>query len=88
VTSPIEVGQTEDEDEHATEESSASAVAYTAHDEGLMPAAILGLVVLAAFAGASLPRRRRHGRRDAALAYATTRVERRQIRLAERRRRR
>ncbi len=88
VTSPIEVGQTEDEDEHATEESSASAVAYTAHDEGLMPEAILGLVVLAAFAGASLPRRRRHGRRDAALAYATTRVERRQIRLAERRHRR
>jgi MYXO-CTERM domain-containing protein len=76
ITSPIEVGQTEDEDEHATEQSSANAVAYRAPDEGAMPAAILGLVLLAAFAGATVLRRRRPGRHDAALAYATLRVER------------
>jgi len=87
VTSPIEVAQTEDEDEHATEESSANAVAYRAPDESVMAPAILGLLVLAAFAGVTLPRRRRPSRREQALAYATARVDRQQGRYAERRRR-
>jgi hypothetical protein len=87
VTSPIEVAQTEDEDEQATEQSSINAVAYRAHDEGLMPVAILGLLILAAFAGVSMPRRRRLGRRDAALAHATVRIDRQQGRYVERRRR-
>jgi hypothetical protein len=87
VTSPIEVGQTEDEDEHATEQSSASATAYRAPDEGTMPVEILGLVLLAAFAGATVLRRRRPGRHDAALAYATLHVDRRRRGAAARRRR-
>lgn len=87
VTSPIEVAQHEEEDEHAMEETSA-AVAYRAHDESLMPYAILGLVILAAFAGVSTPRRRRTSRREAQLAYAVARVDHRVTRVLQRRRRR
>jgi hypothetical protein len=70
VTSPIEVAEHEEEEESATESVSNQAVAYRAHEQEPTPAYILGVVVLAAFAGASI-RRRPRGGRDMRVAPAT-----------------
>ncbi len=64
VTSPVEAPQKEEEQEEATESVSNQAVAYRASDDEPVPLYILGIVILAAFAGASaIPRRRRAARR-------------------------
>jgi hypothetical protein len=71
VTSPVEVAEHEEEDEEATESVSNQAVAYHSTEHELSPAYILGIVLLAAFAGASLRGRPRRGRRELRIAPAT-----------------
>ena len=71
VTSPVEAPQREEEDEVAPESVSNEAVAYGAHEHEPSPAYLLGVIVLAAFAGASIRRRPRGRRRGAQIAPAT-----------------
>jgi hypothetical protein len=71
VTSPVEAPQREEEDEVAPESVSNEAVAYSAHEHEPSPAYLLGVIVLAAFAGASIRRRPRRRRRGAQIAPAT-----------------
>lgn len=70
VTSPVEMAEHEDEEEEATESVSNQAVAYRAHEHEPSPAYILGIVLLAALAGASIVRPRR-GRSEVRVAPAT-----------------
>lgn len=70
VTSPVEAAQREEEEEAAPESVSNEAVAYRQTEHEPSPAYLLGLVLLAAFAGASL-RRRGGGRREVRVAPAT-----------------
>jgi hypothetical protein len=88
VTSPIEVAEHEEEEESATESVSNQALAYRAPEHEPSPVYILGIVLLAAFAGASVARRRpRRGRRELHVAPATLSSMRAQRRIdAERRR--
>ncbi len=85
VTSPVEAAQKEEEEEEATESVSNQAVAYRAPEHEPSPAYLLGVVVLAAFAGASTRRRARGGRRDLPIAPATISTMRAQRRAAARR---
>ncbi len=71
VTSPVEAAEKEEEHEEATEQVSNQAVAYRAEEHEPAPPYILGLAVLAAFAGVSIRRRARRGRRDVQVAPAT-----------------
>jgi hypothetical protein len=83
VTSPIEVAEHEDEEESATESVSNQALAYRAPEHEPSPAYILGIVLLAAFAGASTMRRRpRRGRREVRVAPATLTTQRAQRRMS------
>jgi hypothetical protein len=70
VTSPIEVAEREEEQESATESVSNQAVAYRAPEQEPTPLYILGVVLLAAFAGAGI-RRPRRDRREIRVAPAT-----------------
>jgi hypothetical protein len=70
VTSPVEVAEREEEEEEAPESVSNKALAYHAPDRDPTPEYVLGIVVLAAFAGATA-RRRPRGRRKPSLARAT-----------------
>jgi hypothetical protein len=87
VTSPVEAAQREEEEEEATESVSNQAVAYREAEHEPAPAYLLGLLVLAAFAGASI-RRPRRGRAEPRIAPATVSSVRAQRRLAAHRRRR
>jgi hypothetical protein len=87
VTSPVEAPEREEEQEEATESAGNQAVAYRASEHELPPAYILGVVVLAAFAGASVRRRPRRGRREVRVAPATISSSRSQRRLGTERRR-
>ncbi len=87
VTSPIEVAEKEEEREEAPESVSNQAVAYSAPEHEPASAYILGIVVLAAFAGASARRRPRRGRREARIAPATINTMRDQRRTRARQRR-
>ena len=58
VTSPVEMAEHEEEEESATESVSNQALAYRAPEHEPSPVYILGIVLLAAFAGASTVRRR------------------------------
>jgi hypothetical protein len=72
VTSPVQAAQREEEEEEATESVSNQAVAYRASEHDPAPVYLLGLVLLAAFAGAATRRpRRRGGRRELRVAPAT-----------------
>jgi hypothetical protein len=71
VTSPVEAAEKEEESEEATEQVSNQAVAYRSSEHEPSPAYLLGLVVLAAFAGVTVRRRPRRGRRDVRVAPAT-----------------
>jgi hypothetical protein len=71
VTSPVEAPEREEEEEEAPESVSNKAVAYHTDEHNPAPAYILGIVVLAAFAGASARRRPRRGRRELRVARAT-----------------
>jgi len=70
VTSPVEAVEKEEEEESATEQASNLAVAYRAGESDPLPEYLLGLVLLAALAGASICRPRR-GRRGVRLAKVT-----------------
>jgi hypothetical protein len=70
VTSPVEVAESEEEEEEATESVSNQAVAYRASEQEPAPVYLLGIVVLAALAGASI-RRPRRGRRELRVSAAT-----------------
>jgi len=88
VTSPIEVAEHEEEEESATESVSNQALVYSAPEHEPRPLYVLGVVLLAAFAGASVLRPRR-GRRQPRIAPATLNGSRAQRRMTagERRRR-
>ncbi len=88
VTSPVEAAQKEEEEEEATESVSNQALAYRAPEHEPSPGYILGIVLLAAFAGASTRRRMRAGRGDLHVAPATLSTMRAQRRSAPRRGRR
>ncbi len=85
VTSPVEAAQKEEEDEQATESVSNQAAAYRAHEHEPSPAYVIGIVILAAFAGASVRRRPRRGRREVRVAPATLSGMRAQRRMSGRR---
>jgi hypothetical protein len=87
VTSPIEVAEHQEEEEEATESVSNQALAYRVPDHEPSPAYLLGIVVLAAFAGASARRRPRRGRREVRVAPATVTAMRAQRRMDRERRR-
>jgi hypothetical protein len=87
VTSPVEVAEKEEEHEEAPESVSNQAVTYRAAEHEPSSAYILGIVVLAAFAGAAIRRPLRHGRRGVQVAPATLSTHRFQRRASGRRRR-
>jgi hypothetical protein len=62
VTSPVEVAEKEEEQEEAPESVSNKAVAYHPAEHEPAPEYILGVILLAAFAGASIRRPRRNAR--------------------------
>jgi hypothetical protein len=72
VTSPVEAAEKEEESEEATEQVSNQAVAYHSSEHEPSPAYVLGIVMLAAFAGVTVRRRPRRGGRGARVAPATT----------------
>jgi hypothetical protein len=71
VTSPVEAAQKEEEQEQATESVSNQAVAYRQSEHEPTPVYLLGIILLAAFAGASAFRGPRRGRREVRVAPAT-----------------
>jgi hypothetical protein len=71
VTSPVEVAEHEEEEEEATESVSNQAVAYRSTDYEPTPEYLLGLILLAAFAGVTIRRRPRRGTRGERIAPAT-----------------
>jgi hypothetical protein len=87
VTSPVEMAEHEDEQEEATESVSNQAVAYRSTEHEPTPLYILGIVLLAAFAGASALRRPGRRRRGVHVAPATISTMRAQRQLSRRRRR-
>ena len=86
VTSPIEVAEREEEEESATEQASNLAVAYSPGEDEPPSVYLLGVLLLAALAGASI-RRPRRGGRAARAAHATVGSARAQKRLTGRSRR-
>lgn len=88
VTSPVEAPQREEEDEAAPESVSAEAVAYRPAENEPTSAYLIGIVVLAAFAGASIRGRPSGRRRPQRIAPATMSTLRRQRALTDRDRRR
>jgi len=88
VTSPVEAAEREEESEAAPESVSNEAVAYRAPEHEPSPLYILGIVTLAAFAGASIRKRPRRGGREVRVAPATISGMRMQRRFAPRRGRR
>lgn len=71
VSSPVEAAQNEEDEEEATESVSAQAVAYRQGEHEPSSAYLLGLIVLAAFAGASIRKRTRRNGREVRVAPAT-----------------
>jgi hypothetical protein len=84
VTQPVEAPEKEEEEEAAPESVSNEASAYVAHEHDPTPAYILGLVVLAAFAGAGAKRRVSRRRRELRVAPATVNAMRGQRRASRR----
>jgi hypothetical protein len=83
VTSPVEAPEKEEEEEAAPESVSNEAVAYRHTEHEPAPVYLLGLIVLAAFAGATVRRRPGRGRRDVRIAPATLSSMRSQQRLGD-----
>ncbi len=86
VTSPIEVAEREEEEESATEHASNLAVAYRSGEDEPASVYLLGVLLLAALAGASI-RRPRRGGRAARVAPVSISALRSQRRLSDRSRR-
>jgi hypothetical protein len=84
VTSPVEAAQKEEEHEEAPESVSNQAVAYRAPEHEPAPEYLLGIVLLAAFAGAAGRRRPRSGRHELRVAPATLSASRGQRRMSRR----
>lgn len=84
VTSPVEMAEHEEEEEEATESVSNQALAYHTSEHEPSPVYILGVVLLAAFAGASIRGRPRRGRREVRVAPATLSGMRSQRRMSSR----
>ncbi len=87
VTSPVEVAEHEEEREEAPESVSNEAFAYSAPEHEPSPVYVLGVVILAAFAGAGVRRRPRRDRRELRVAPATLSTMRAQRRMGDGRRR-
>jgi hypothetical protein len=85
VTSPVEAAQREEEQESAPESVSNQAMAYRTPEHEPSPAYVLGVVLLAAFAGASLRGRPGRRGRTVEVAPATIAGLRSQRRVAARR---
>jgi hypothetical protein len=85
VTSPVEAPEKQEEEEAAPESVSNEAVAYRAHEHEPQSAYLLGIILLAAFAGASAKRRPRQSRRDVRIAPASVGTMRSQRRISRRR---
>jgi hypothetical protein len=81
VTSPVEMAEREEEHQEAPESASNQAVAYVPTEHEPSPVFVLGIVTLAAFAGATIRRRMRGGRRTVSVAPATITTMRAQRRL-------
>ena len=73
--------QHEEEDEEAVEHSRANAVAYDREEHEPVALYVMGLVLIAALAGASLRGRPRVGRREVRIAPATVSTRQRERRL-------
>ena len=71
VTSSANAPEREEEDESATESVSNQAVAYRASEHEPVPMYLLGLILLAALAGAGAVKRTRRGRKELRIAPAT-----------------
>jgi hypothetical protein len=84
-TSAVEAVEREEEEESAPESVSNAATAYRSPEHEPAPAYVLGIVLLAAFAGASVRRRPRRGRREVRVAPATISTMRAQRRMSTRR---
>ncbi|MGP0101082.1 MAG: hypothetical protein ACLPUT_05595 [Solirubrobacteraceae bacterium] len=77
VTSPVEAAEKEEEQEQAPESVSNQAVAYRSAESESLPPYLLGVVLLAAIAGASARRRPRRGRRQVPATVTTSLLQRR-----------
>jgi hypothetical protein len=85
VTSPVEAPEKQEEEEAAPESVSNEAVAYRAPEHEPASPYLLGVILLAAFAGASAKRRPRRDRREVRIAPATISSMRSQRRFSRRR---
>jgi hypothetical protein len=81
-TSAVEAVEREEEQESAPESVSNQAVAYRTVEHDPSPVFVLGIILLAAFAGASVRRRPRRGRREVRVAHATISTARSQRRMS------
>jgi hypothetical protein len=88
VTSPVEAPEREEEEQEATESVGNKAVAYHPAEHETSPLYVLGIVLLAAFAGASVRRRPSRGRRAVRVAPATITTSAAQRRMGDGRHRR
>jgi hypothetical protein len=87
VTTPVEAPEKQEEQEEAPESVSNKAVAYRVSEQDPAPEYLLGIVFLAAFAGATTRWRPRRGRRELRVAPATISSQHVQRRASERGRR-
>ena len=85
-TSAVEAVEREEEEESATESVANQASAYRSPEHEPSSMYVLGIVLLAAFAGASVRRRPRRGRREVRVAPATISTMRAQRRMGNQRR--
>jgi len=88
VTTPVEAPEKQEEKEEATESVSNQALSYDATEHEPASGYIIGIVLLAAFAGACARRRPRRDRREARIAPATISGIHSQRRMSDRGRRR
>jgi len=84
VSQPVEAPEKEEETEEATESVGNNAVAYRSTEHEPSSAYLIGIIVIAAFAGAGVRARPRRGRRGARVAPATISAMRSQRRVSER----
>jgi hypothetical protein len=84
VSQPVEAPEKEEETEEATESVGNNAVAYRSTEHEPSPAYLIGIIILAAFAGAGVRSRPRRGRKGVRVAPATISSMRSQRRMTDR----